>query len=275
MRTELRTPASATRPTFAALTVATLLAWAGLPAQADCLAGAPEVAAAGVPDVRSIALADGPVVRLAGIEPFSLLDLAADDAEAALERRLVALIGSRPVRVLLLSDRPDRYGRLPALVAVGSGPSLQERVAGEGLALAFATGEPIPCFEAILAAEDEARRHWRGFWGATALPEARPEALVPLVGRFAIFEGDVLSVGNRPSRTYLNFGTHWSEDATVEIEAGDREKFGGEAGLAALAGGRVRVRGYIEARGGPVVAVRSPMQIERLGRAATADRSAP
>jgi hypothetical protein len=225
--------------------------------------------------VRSIALADGRVVRLAGIEPFSLLDPAADDAEAALAHRLTALIQDGPVRVRLLSDEPDRYGRLPALVAVGSSPSLQETIAGEGLAVAFATREPIPCFEAILAAEDEARRHWRGFWGATALPEARPEALVPLVGRFAIFEGDVLSVGNRPSRTYLNFGTHWSEDVTVEIEAGDREKFGGEAGLAALAGERLRVRGYIEARGGPVAVIRSPMQIERLGRAAMADRGAP
>jgi hypothetical protein len=76
----------------------------------------------------------------------------------------------------------------------------------------------------------------------------------------------VVSVGNRRTRTYLNFGGRWAEDVTVEIEARDRDRFGGELGLADLAGWRVRVRGYVEERQGPLIIVRSPMQIERLAR---------
>jgi micrococcal nuclease len=76
----------------------------------------------------------------------------------------------------------------------------------------------------------------------------------------------VVSVGNRRTRTYLNFGGRWTEDVTVEIEARDRERFGGEAGLAALSGWRVRVRGYVEERRGPAIILRSPLQIEKLGR---------
>ena len=89
-------------------------------------------------------------------------------------------------------------------------------------------------------------------------------ALDPFIGGFAIFQGVVVSVGNRRSRTYLNFGGWWAEDVTVEIDGRDREGFGGEAGLAALAGQRVRVRGFIEEKQGPMTIVRSPMQIERI-----------
>jgi len=116
-----------------------------------------------------------------------------------------------------------------------------------------------------LAAEDAARRQGRGFWTEAALLQARPQALALRVGRFAIFEGRVISVGTRRSRTYLNFGGRWSEDVTVEIEARHRERFGGEEELAELTGKRVRVRGFVENRAGPMAGVTSPMQIELLG----------
>ena len=74
----------------------------------------------------------------------------------------------------------------------------------------------------------------------------------------------MVSVGNRRTRTYLNFGGRWTRDVTVEVEARDRERFGGEPGLTAFSGWRVRVRGYVEERRGPAVMLRSPLQIEKL-----------
>jgi hypothetical protein len=85
------------------------------------------------------------------------------------------------------------------------------------------------------------------------------------VGRFAIFEGRVISVGARRTLTYLNFGLRWSEDVTVAIEARHRARFGGEARIADLTGRRVRIRGFVEERAGPMVAVTTPMQVEVLG----------
>jgi hypothetical protein len=82
-------------------------------------------------------------------------------------------------------------------------------------------------------------------------------------------------VGNRSSRTYLNFGGFWKEDVTVEVAARDREKFGGEAGLAALAGKRVRLRGFVEEKGGPMMAMRSPNQLEILAESAGARGKTP
>jgi endonuclease YncB( thermonuclease family) len=222
------------------------------------------VAGAEVVDARALGLADGRLLRIAGIEPFDLLDPKATDAGPRLRERLAQLVDGRDrLSVRLTSEEPDRYGQYPALIAAGS-ELLQESIAGEGLAVAYAGGSPLPCFDRILAAEDAARRSMRGFWQGTALPRANPDALQARIRHFTIFEGEVLSVGHRGRRSYLDFGRRWSEDVTVEVEASDREHFGGEAGLNALVGHTVRVRGFLQAKAGPMMAIRSTMQLEVL-----------
>ena len=238
------------------------------------MGSAGEARSATVADARSLAIEGGPVLRLAGIESFALLEDRGDEAEAALRRRLETLAAAGPVRFKSVDDKPDRYGRIPALVEERSGALLQEDLTRAGVALAYAVGPPIACFDRILKAENDARQARRGFWAVEKVPLANPAALKPRIGRFAIFEGAVITVGNRGSRTYLNFGRRWTEDVTVEIAAHDRDLFGGEEALARLAGERVRVRGFLDEHGGPVVTVTSPMQIETLS-AATSARSKP
>jgi endonuclease YncB( thermonuclease family) len=242
-------------------------------AEESCLAGALEVHATGVADPRSIMLEDGRVLRLAGIETFALLAPDAGGAEAALVSRLGALIKGTPLYAVLFAEETDRYGRFPAMIAAG-GRLIQETLTREGLAIAYPGGEPLPCSDRILAAEEEARRARRGYW-IEPLPQAWPEALSSRIGRFAIFEGRVVSVGNRRDRTYLNFGRRWATDVTAEIEAADREGFGGEAALSDLAGRRVRIRGYLEEKAGPMVVVRSPLQIELIGSGTVVDGVSP
>jgi endonuclease YncB( thermonuclease family) len=225
-------------------------------------------------DARSVRLADGRVLRLAGIEPFTLLLDEAGDAEEKLKRRLAALVAGAELRVEIVDGEPDRYGRFPALAAIGDS-LLQEKLAGEGLALAFAAGDPLPCFERLLAAEAEARQQRRGLWSSATVADARPEALVSRIGRFAIFEGIILSVGTRPATTYLDFGRRWSEDVTIEIPAKDRDAFGGEAALERLEGARIRARGFPVDKAGPMLPVRSPMQLEILDSGPDAGRIDP
>jgi hypothetical protein len=217
----------------------------------------------------TIALSDGRILRLAGIEPMSLL-VEISDAEQKMEDRLTNLLDGAVLKAKLVSQEQDRYGRFPAMLFT-DGNLVQELLAREGLAVAFAAGDPLPCFDRIRAAEDKARQAARGFWIGGDLPWARPEDLDARVGRFAIFEGNVISVGNRSARTYLNFGYRWTEDVTVAIEARNRELFGGEAFFSGLAGQRVRVRGYVVESGGPLVEVGSPMQIEQLAPASAGE----
>ena len=235
---------------------------------AACLEGAVGTEALSVDDARTVRLTDDRLIRPAGLESFALLIGDEAAAEAALRDRLRALIAGKRLRLRTLSAAPDRYGRLPALLAPDGEPLLQATLAREGVGLAVAPADGgLPCFAEILSAEGEARRMRRGFWAEARILSARPGELATRIGRFTIFEGPVISVGNRRARTYLNFGSRWSSDVTVEIASRDRQAFGGEAALAALSGQRIRVRGFVEERGGPSVTVRSPLQLEILGPA--------
>ena len=224
------------------------------------------VSVVSLPDARTVVLADGRQVRPAGLESFALLQVAGADADEALAAGLRTLLGGSSVAVVPVSAKADRHGRIPALLFLPDGPLVQEILASGGLAIAWTGEADLPCFNRILAAEDIGRRSHAGRWGGdlAQLPEATPAALHPFVGGFAVFEGKVATVGARPARTYLNFGGRWAEDVTVTVSARDREAFGGEAALKALAGRRVRVRGFVEDHGGPAVAVRSPAQLEVL-----------
>jgi endonuclease YncB( thermonuclease family) len=244
------------------------------PAAPTCLNTASEAAVVEAIDARAFRLEDGRVLRLAGIEPFSLLLDDAGDAEAALTQRLAALVGDATLRIQIAAKAPDRYGRLPALIAVGDA-LVQEMLAAEGLAIAFANGDALPCFDRVLAAEAEARSAGRGFWRGIAIPDARPEALQGRIGRFAIFEGTVLTAGTRPATTYLDFGRRWSEDVTIEIAAKDRDAFGGEAELEKLAGSRIRARGFLAEKSGPMLKLRSPADLEIVAPRRVSDRIAP
>ena len=84
-------------------------------------------------------------------------------------------------------------------------------------------------------------------------------------GRFALVEGKVVSVRESGGTIYVNFGRRWSEDFTVTI-AKRNERVFSAAGLApkSLSGQRVRIRGWIEERGGPWVEAARPEQIEVL-----------
>jgi hypothetical protein len=80
-------------------------------------------------------------------------------------------------------------------------------------------------------------------------------------------EGTVLSVNDRGSTVYVNFGRRWSEDFTVTIAKRNVRSFTA-AGLdpLKLAGRRVRIRGWVDERGGPWIEAIRPEQIELADR---------
>jgi hypothetical protein len=90
------------------------------------------------------------------------------------------------------------------------------------------------------------------------LPGYRPNG-----GHFALVEGKVLSVRESGATIYVNFGRRWMRDFTVTILRRQQRAFAA-AGLEPkqLEGRRIRVRGWIEQRGGPIIQAETPEQIE-------------
>jgi hypothetical protein len=81
-----------------------------------------------------------------------------------------------------------------------------------------------------------------------------------------VVDGKVLSVRQAGATTYLNFGRNWTRDFAVTISRRMMPAFEA-AGLLpkSLENRRIRVRGFVEARGGPRIEALRVGQIEVLG----------
>jgi endonuclease YncB( thermonuclease family) len=225
-------------------------------------------------DARTLRLDDGRDVILAGIEPAMPDD--ADDANKAKAHGIAALsaiVAGRDVTLHGEDDTPDRYGRQPALVFVaGSDTSVQAMLLTHGDALVAATVTDKDCAAALIAAESAARTAKRGIWAnPSAIKNAEsPGDILSGIGRFMVVEGRVLSVRQAGAMTYLNFGRNWTRGFAVTIPKrmmGTIEAAG--ILLKSLENKKIRVRGWVEARGGPMGGPRIEVlrvgQIERLG----------
>ena len=201
-----------------------------------------------------IALEDGRIVRLAGLDLPSQSTLPAG-TELVLKR-------------IDKAAETDRYGRLVAHVFISENKGerwFQADLLRRGLARVGRVGD-IACARALLAEEQAARTAKLGLWGEPVYVMNKaedPAEVLKSRGRFALVEGMVVSVRESGGTIYVNFGRRWSEDFTVTIAKRNERAFSA-AGLEpkTLAGKRVRVRGWIEERGGPWVEAARPEQIE-------------
>jgi endonuclease YncB( thermonuclease family) len=213
-------------------------------------------------DARSFRLQDGREVRLAGIEP-----VVAEKANRT--SALSAIIAAREVTLRGEDDTPDRYGRQPAFVFLaGSDTSVQGLLLAQGEALVSATVTNKDCALLLTAAEAAARQAKQGTWAdPAAIKNAESSGdILAGIGRFTLVEGRVLSVRQAGATTYLNFGRNWTRDFAVTISR--RMIPAVEAAgivLKSLENRRIRVRGWVEARGGPRIEVLQVGQIELLG----------
>lgn len=282
--------------------VAAALAFVGnCPAIAQ---GAAKAAAASVPcggeeigrgsvgrvvDGYTFVLDDGREVRLAGIEtpPMSAQEAGAKDSAlptiggAAARDALATLLTGAPVILRRAEFASDRYGRLLAYVDIvrsGSQQSVQAELLAQGFARVGDFVGERDCAAELLGREKAARQAKLGLWADPyydPLRADKPADILARRGRFALVEGDVVSVHGSGATLYVNFGRRWSEDFAVTIRKRNERKFAGVGlDVQGLSGRRVRVRGFIEARGGlagspwraPFIEAARPEQIETVDR---------
>lgn len=212
-------------------------------------------------DARTFRLIDGREIRLAAIEPVP--------GQARSTAQLAALIDGRDIRLQGADDTPDRYGRQPALVFLDNADSpVQLDLLKQGQALFSGVMADRACAADLMQAEASARKSRLGVWATpTALKNAeRPGDILPLVGQFVVVEGKVLSVRQAGTTFYVNFGRRWTEGFAATISRRMITAFEA-AGLApkSLENRQVRVRGWVELRGGPRIDIFQVGQIELVG----------
>ena len=226
-------------------------------------------------DGETLELDDKSRVRLIGALAPQALDGGADEgawplAETA-KSELQKLAGGKSVELGFGGRRSDRYGRLLAHVFVREGSErvwLQGEMLRRGQARAYGLPGNVACLPDLVLAEQQARQSGLGVWGHASYqvrPADRHWELLRFRSSYQLVEGKILERADVRGRIYLNFGENWREDFTITVQPANKRVFE-DAGtnFASLKGRRVQVRGWIERRGGPLIEIHHPSQLEVL-----------
>lgn len=252
----------------------------------------PTRAVTAVLDAETVVLDDGSEVRLIGAlaprPPDSIHDIAYWEPEREAKRTLEQLVLGKSVVLGFSGRRSDRYDRTLAHLFVTGGDEpqwVQAALLATGHARAYGTRDNHGCLRELLAHEAIARTAGMGLWMHAAY-HARDAGnafeLMRLRSTFQIVEGLVAEVIAGKHNMLIRFeDAHWRRPATASTED-DRAPRGfslslkpavahawTSAGLALsdVAGRRLRVRGWIERRGGPTIEIVDPLQIELVNAA--------
>lgn len=240
------------------------------PATADpCRQGvAQSVQAVSVNGRLEVMLADGRLVRLAGLEATYPAD--ADPARLVAARADLAdwTLGA-PLDLIGLQAGADRWGRSGGrlfLVGADGLPSLAQALVEAGHSRVDPAGEARPCIAALYDAEARARAAGRGIWADPAfavLEASAPETFGARIGEVVLVQAVVASFGASRGRTYLNLGAGGRGAPYLSLSRAQVQAFE-RAGQspAALVGRTIRVRGLLDMRPGPRIQISGPDSLE-------------
>ncbi len=264
------------------LLAALLLVHMGGPAAAELVRDGAGVVR-DVVDGDTVELVDGREIRLVGIQapklPLGRPNFRewplAREAKAALER----LVLGKEVTMSFGGRRRDRHLRWLAHLHLKTGGSgtpqrgfdnarwVQGAMLSLGLARVYSFADNRSAVAEMLARERAARAARRGIWGHAYYRILDHLEAGRHINSFQLVEGRVLTVAPTRARVFLNFGQNYRTDFTLVIERRNLKHFEDRGRrLVELAGKRVRVRGWLKRRNGPMIAVTHPEQIEMLGR---------
>ncbi len=220
-------------------------------------------------DGDTLVLEDGREVRLVGLQapklPLGRAGFVAWPLAEEAKRTLTALALGKRLRLSFGGRRVDRHGRLLAHLHDEEGRWIQGEMLVRGMARVYTFRDNRALAAEMLALERRARAARRGIWGHPFYRVRSAAEAAADIGTFQLVEGRVRAVATVRGRLYLNFGIDWRRDFTVVVERRDRAIFAA-TGIdpATLEGRRIRVRGWLDRRNGPMIRATHPEQIEVL-----------
>lgn len=181
-----------------------------------------------------------------------------DQSRAALQSLLTSPVTIKEVMA------PTRWGARRAHAFAGD-VSVQQALVAEGAARVAPASDAAAFIRRLLTLEGQARLSRSGLWSPGLFRVFDAADAAPAIGDFNLIEGRVHSVGQGGGRVYLNFGADYRTDFTAGAVAPLHKRWARDGlDLLALAGTRVRVRGYVDSINGPSIDLAHPLQIEML-----------
>jgi len=192
-----------------------------------------------------------------GFKKWPLADQSKEELESLVLGQRVALkFGPRHM---------DRHGRLLAHLYGQGDTWVQGAMLRAGMARVYSFPDNRLQVGSMLALEMAAREDGLGIWNHPFYKIRPHQELKDLIGSFQLVEGVVVDAVKVRKTTYLNFSEDWRSDFTVSLDKRAQVMFK-EAGIDPLSmkSKRIRVRGWLKKRNGPMIDVTHPEQIEVL-----------
>jgi endonuclease YncB( thermonuclease family) len=252
------------------------------------LKGGSHATVSAVSERLELTLADGRVLRIAGVEAAGPTP---SDPDLGARGRdwLTVWLENRDIFYQGLDARPDRWGRIAAVIfaAPVSGDanlsSAGESLVRQGFARVAPDQHKNPCEKRLLEAEKAARAAGLGLWSDpyyNIIAATDAAAFTEHAGSLVLAEGRLSEVRDGSGRTTLFFGLHRRDQLAVTVLQRNVKIFEA-AGLHFhdLIGQTLRVRGLLETRFGPEIEVTAPSEVELIadgpGEAAKPVQNAP
>jgi micrococcal nuclease len=221
-------------------------------------------------DAQTVLMNDGKIVRLLGIDyPFMTEDAEGGPAiagKAALEKFL-----PKGKEVMLYQNKNREQGRinrmghsLAHLVIKDRGEWVNGALVMQGAAWTVTDSTNSAMADQLYALEEKARTAKKGLWAeASPFGLLSPGTAAQGNGAFRVVEGSVNRGATSKNNLYLNFGTDWKKDFTVMITPAIRKSLS-RKGIdpMALAGQKIRVRGWLREWNGPFMELETPERLE-------------
>jgi len=210
-----------------------------------------------------------PQIRLVGIQapklPLGRKGFKAWPFSSRSKTHLEKLVLGRAVTLYFGGTRMDRHGRHLAHLFRDDGTWVQGHMLAGGMARVYSFADNRAVVPAMLARERGARKANRGIWVHPfyAVRDTDADRLMRRLGTFQVIEGTVRDAARVKSRVYLNFGDDWRSDFTITLNSRARRLFQRD-GIDPLnfQGKRLRIRGWLRKRNGPMIDASHPEQFE-------------
>jgi len=223
-------------------------------------------------DGDTVLLKQGQKVRYLGINAPEIR--AWDGKRWVLKRQILGeeattlnerLVEGKRIRLEYDRKKRDVYDRLLAYVRVGD-VFVNGELVREGLALMDVRAPNLKYQKMFLDFQKEARRFQRGIWGKIKDHTITHREASQYLGSIGVVQGKIRNVYKGRKKVYLNFGKDFQKDFTGVIYEENLRNFPLEANepVTYFLGKRVKIHGFIKERGGPMITIYAPSQIDFL-----------
>ncbi len=240
-----------------------------------CHAEVREYQVKSVIDGDTVMLENGKELRLTGIQapklPLGRKDFVAWPLAKESRQALINILKSvsdtnalGKIRIEQHGRAEDRHGRILGHAFTPDGRWVQGQMVAKGMARVYSFADNRWRVADLLLIEAKARLQRAGIWQNDFYKIYQAADKIPF-GDFSLVEGRVLQADTVRGVTYLNFGDDYRSDFTIRIARQDLKVFALD-GIDPLSfeGKALRVRGWVSQRGGPMIRVTHPEQIEIL-----------